>query len=162
PFTAELDAARRALGPASGGALDPLAGAAAQGYPAPARLATRLQDAARAKPAAAAGAAPAPAPASPEGGGLMDRLLSSAESLVRVGATDAGPGAGDQSSLDGAAAALRAGDMAQALSRIDALSPETKAKVASVVSEITARRDAAATVATLNQQALAAISGKLP
>ena len=162
PFTAELDAARRALGPASGGALDPLAGAAAQGYPAPARLATRLQDAARAKPAAAAGAAPAPAPASPEGGGLMDRLLSSAESLVRVGATDAGPGAGDQSSLDGAAAALRAGDMAQALSRIDALSPETKAKVASVVSEITARRDAAATLATLNQQALAAISGKLP
>lgn len=157
PFTAELDAARRALGSTSG-ALDPLAPAAAQGYPSPARLADRLQDAARAR---AAQPAAAPAPAAAKEGGLVDRLLSSAESLVRVGASDA-PAPADQTLIDAAAAALRTGDVAQALAKLDALSPDAKAKVKAVVAEITARRDAASTLATLNQQALAAISGKLP
>lgn len=157
PFTAELDAARKALGTQSG-ALDPLAPAAAQGFAPPARLAEKLQEAARAR-------TNAPLPAgqtAPKEGGLVDRLLSSAESLVRVGSTDGAPAPADQTQIDAAAAALRAGDIALALSRLDALSPDAKAKVKPVVADITARRDAAATLATLNQQALAAISGKLP
>lgn len=157
PFAAELDAARRALG-GNSAALDPLAPAAAQGYPAPGRLAEKLQEAARA-PASQPLAA---SPAAPKEGGLMDRLLSSAEGLVRVGSTDAGPAPADQTLIDAAVAALRSGDAAQALAKLDALSPDAKAKVKPVVAEITARRDAAATLATLNQQALAAISGKLP
>ena len=154
PFAAELDAARVVLGP-SAGPLDPFAAAAAAGYAPPAVLAQRLEAAAEAP--AAAREAPAAA-----GGSMMDRFLSSAESLVRVRPADAPPSGQTQTKLNQAVAAVRSGDYDAATARLAELPPEMRAKLAPVTAEIAARRDAAHTALTLYTQALAAISGKLP
>lgn len=156
PFAAELQAAQGLLGPQAS-ALEPFAAAAAKGYPTPAQAAARLNEAARA-PAGGQAAEPKVVDA----GSFVNRLLSSAENLVKVQPADGAPRAGDQKALDAAAGALAAGDTAKALGALDTLSPETKAKAAAIVADITARRDALQATATLLQQALAAISGKLP
>ncbi|MEW6122797.1 MAG: hypothetical protein AB1698_09310 [Pseudomonadota bacterium] len=156
PFAAELAAAKGLLG-AQAVALDPFAAAAAKGYPTPAQAAARLREAARAPVEGAAPAAPTVTPSS-----FVDRILSSAENLVKVQPADSAPRASDQRALDAAATALVSGDTAQALAALDTVSPETKLKVKALASEIAARRDALQAAATLLQQALAAISGKLP
>lgn len=156
PFAAELDAAKGLLG-AQASALDPFAGAAAKGYPTPAQAAARLREAARAPTEGTA-----PAVSAGGSGSFLDRIVSSAESLVKVQPADSAPRASDQRALDAAADALVSGDTAQALAALDMLSPETKLKVKALASEIAARRDALQAAATLLQQALAAISGKLP
>lgn len=156
PFAAELAAARGLLGPQAA-SLEPFGAAAAKGYATPAQSAARLRAAARAPAEGQAAASP-----TGEGGSLMTKILASAESLVKVQPADSAPRASDQKALDTAATALEAGDTAGALGALDTLSPETKAKVAPLIADITARRDALQAAATLLQQALAAISGKLP
>ncbi|QTL03060.1 hypothetical protein J5J86_20210 [Aquabacter sp. L1I39] len=156
PYAAELDAARAVLGQGAA-ALEPAASSAATGLPMPAELSRRLAEA-----AAAAGQQTAEASAAPASGSMVDRLLSSAESLVKLRSTEtaAAPAAADR--LSAAQAALRAGDLDKALEAINALPPDLKTKLAAVTAQITARRDAANAAATLYQQALAAISGKVP
>ncbi|MEW6255418.1 MAG: hypothetical protein AB1592_05625 [Pseudomonadota bacterium] len=156
PFAAELAAARGLLGPQAA-SLEPYGAAAAKGYPTAVQAAARLRAAARAPAEGQATASP-----TGEGGSLMTKILASAESLVKVQPADSAPRASDQKALDTAATALEAGDTAGALGALDTLSPETKAKVAPLIADITARRDALQAAATLLQQALAAISGKLP
>ncbi|MFS8037839.1 COG4223 family protein [Xanthobacter sp. AM11] len=155
PFPAELAAARVALGPAAG-ALDPFASAAAQGYAPPVALASRL---------AAAGAkavgALAPPPA-PEGETLVNRLLASAESLVKVRPAT-GPGAVDVPALiDRAVAQVKAGQLEEALATLKPLPQPVAAQLAIVTAEIEARVAALRTASALYQQSLAAISGKVP
>lgn len=154
PFAAELDAARAVLGP-SAGSLDPFAQNANQGYAPPAKLAQRLADAARAPSAPAA-------PADAAGSSIMDRIVSSAETLVRLKPAEGAARPNDTAAVDAVVAAARAGDLDLALKQIDALPPETKAKLKDITAEIAARRDAANTASALYQQALAAISGKVP
>ncbi|MFG1461562.1 hypothetical protein V5F77_01575 [Xanthobacter sp. DSM 24535] len=156
PFATELDAARAVLGPTAG-ALDPFAAMAATGYSAPAKLAQRVQQAAVQANASAPAAA-----AAPSGGSVMDRLLSSAESLVKVRPAETVPAPQDQALLDQAVGALRAGDLDTALGRLDALPQVTKDKLKSLIAEIQDRRNAADAVGALYLQALAAISGKVP
>ncbi|MDE1569267.1 COG4223 family protein [Aquabacter sp. P-9] len=155
PYTSELAAARAVLGPAAA-PLDASAAAAATGLPTPSELARRLAEA-----ASAAGQPVSEAPA-PAGASMVDRLLSSAESLVRVRSTDtaAAPAAAER--LTAAQAALRAGELDKALEALGALPADLKTKLAAVTAQITARRDAANAATTLYQQALAAISGKVP
>ncbi|WP_127088096.1 COG4223 family protein [Aquabacter cavernae] len=156
PFAAELTAARGILG-AQAAAFEPFVAAAAKGYPTPIQAAARLRDIARTPVEGQATSAPLSSP-----GSFVDRILSSAESLVKVQPADRAFRASDQRALDAAADQLAGGDTAQALATIDTLSPEAKAKVKGIVAEISARRDALQAAATLLQQALAAISGKLP
>ncbi|MEP9377126.1 hypothetical protein ABLE91_10450 [Aquabacter sp. CN5-332] len=157
PFAAELDAARAVFGP-SAGSLDPFAQNASQGYAPPAKLAQRLADAARAPGASAApGAADAAS-----GSSIMDRIVSSAETLVRLKPAETAARPDDAAALDAVVAATRAGDLDLALKQIEALPPATKAKLKDITAEIAARRDAANTASALYQQALAAISGKVP
>ncbi|OYX69923.1 MAG: hypothetical protein B7Y95_16740 [Rhizobiales bacterium 32-66-11] len=154
PFAAELDAARAVLG-ATAGTLDPFAAVAGVGFSPPAKLASRLQQ-------AAAEAGNAPAEATSTAGSVMNRLLSSAESLVKVRPAETAPTPEVQATLDQALAALRAGDFDTALARLDALPQGTKAKLTSLIAEIQQRRNAANAVGALYLQALAAISGKVP
>ncbi len=156
PFAAELNAARALLGQGAA-PLEASAGAAASGLPTPAELSRKLTEA-----AAAAGQSVSEAPAAPAGGSMVDRLLNSAESLVRVRSSDApaAPAAADR--LAAAQAALRAGDLDKALEALNALPADLKTKLAAVTAQITARRDAANAATALYQQALAAISGKVP
>ncbi|HQS47872.1 MAG: hypothetical protein B7Y12_10305 [Rhizobiales bacterium 24-66-13] len=156
PFAAELDAARAVLG-ATAGTLDPFAAVADVGFSPPAKLASRLQQA-----AAEAGSGSAPAEATSTAGSVVNRLLSSAESLVKVRPADTAPTPEVQATLDQALAALRAGDFDTALARLDALPQGTKAKLTSLIAEIQQRRNAANAVDALYLQALAAISGKVP
>lgn len=155
PFPAELAAARVVLGP-SATALDPLAAAAAQGYPPPARLASRLAE----EGAKALGAeAPAPGP-QPEG--IVNRLISSAESLVKVRPAS-GPGSVDSAAvLDRAVAQVKAGQMEDALATLKQLPPGVSVRLAAVRGELEARAAAVRATASLYQQSLAAISGKMP
>lgn len=154
PFAAELDAARAVLGPTAG-SLDPFVQDATQGYPLPAKLAERLAEAARAAP-------PREPEAVPPGGSFMDRIISSAESLVKVKPADAVVSPDQQAAVQRAVSAVRAGDLDLALKEIDAMSPEMKARLKEIATEIAERRDAANTASALYQQALAAISGKVP
>lgn len=156
PYSAELDAARAVLGQGAA-ALEPAAASAATGLPTPAELSRRLAEA-----ASAAGQPTAEASAASASGSMVDRLLSSAESLVKLRSSEtaAPPAAVDR--LSAAQAALRAGDLDKAVEALNALPPDLKSKLAAVTAQITARRDAANAAATLYQQALAAISGKVP
>lgn len=156
PFAAELDAARAVLGQGAA-ALEPAAAFAATGLPTPAELALRLVEA-----AAGAGQAGAEAPAASAGTSMVDRLLSSAEGLVRVRSTDTPASPANAERLAAAQTALRAGDLDKAQDALGGLTPELKTKLAALTAQITARRDAAAAATTLYQQALAAISGKVP
>lgn len=155
PFAAELAAARAALGPAAT-ALDPFAGAAAQGYAPPAKLAARLaEDGAKALGDAAPPAAPAPET-------LVNRLLASAESLVKVRPAT-GPGAVDSEAVLGRAVAqVRAGQLEEALGTLKGLPQPVAAQLAPVTAEIEARIAAVKVASALYQQSLAAISGKVP
>jgi hypothetical protein len=156
PFAAELDAARAVLGQGAA-ALEPAAAFAATGLPTPAELARRLVET-----AAGAGQPGAEAPAASAGTSMVDRLLSSAEGLVRVRSTDTPASPANAERLAAAQAALRAGDLDKAQDALGGLTPELKTKIAALTAQITARRDAAAAATTLYQQALAAISGKVP
>ncbi|MFG1425506.1 COG4223 family protein [Roseixanthobacter glucoisosaccharinicivorans] len=155
PFAAELDAARAVLG-ATAGTLDPFAEVASVGFSPPAKLASRLQQ------VAAEAASGAPAEGTSTAGSVVNRLLSSAESLVKVRPADTAPTPEVQATLDQALAALRAGDFDTALARLDALPQGTKDKLKSLIAEIQQRRNAANAVGALYLQALAAISGKVP
>ncbi|MGU3497089.1 hypothetical protein ACLBXM_23865 [Xanthobacteraceae bacterium A53D] len=157
PFATELNAARALLGP-SAGTLEPLAAAASTGYAAPAALADRL---AKDGAAAVAGTPGAPPPA---GQGLMGRLLSNAEGLVRVTPPGAsGEAQPDQDAiLQKAVAAVRAGDLDGGLATLATLPADTREKLKPAITEIEGRRTAVATASTMFQQALAAISGKMP
>ncbi|TCT06045.1 hypothetical protein [Aquabacter spiritensis] len=152
PFAAELDAARAVLGK-SAGSLDPFAAGASSGYAPPAKLAERLVQ---------AEAAPAPAGASSTGSSFLDRIVTSAENLVRVGPAENAAASGPPASLDGVVGAVRSGDLDGALKKIEALPPATRAKLKDIAAEIATRREAATTATALYQQALAAISGKVP
>lgn len=154
PFAAELDAARAVLG-TTAGTLDPFAAVAGVGFSPPAKLASRLQQ-------AAAEAGNASTEATSAAGSVVNRLLSSAESLVKVRPADTAPTPEVQATLDQALAALRAGDFDAALARLDALPQGTKTKLTSLIAEIQQRRNAANAVGALYLQALAAISGKVP
>lgn len=154
PFAAELDAARAVLG-ATAGTLDPFAAVAGVGFSPPAKLVSRLQQ-------AAAEAGNTPAEATSTAGSVVNRLLSSAESLVKVRPAETAPSPEVQATLDQALAALRAGDFDTALARLDALPQGTKDKLKSLIAEIQQRRNAANAVGALYLQALAAISGKVP
>ncbi|WP_029004048.1 COG4223 family protein [Azorhizobium doebereinerae] len=156
PFAMELDAARAILGP-SAGSFDPFVAAANSGYAPPAKLAARL-----AEDGAAALSAE---PGAPRADGLVNRLMSSAENLVRVtppGGTGAAASPDAAAALQKAVAAVRAGDMDAALAALATLPPGAREKLQPLVAEIEGRRDAANAAATLFQQALAAISGKVP
>ncbi|MEP9366072.1 hypothetical protein [Xanthobacter sp. VNH20] len=154
PFAAELDAARAVLG-ATAAPLDPFASLASVGFSSPAKLASRLQQ-------AGTEAAAAPAEATSTAGSVVNRLLSSAESLVKVRPAETAPTPEVQATLDQALAALRAGDFDTALTRLNALPQGTKDKLKSLIAEIEQRRNAANAVGALYLQALAAISGKVP
>lgn len=154
PYAAELDAARAVLGQGAA-ALEPAASSAATGLPTPAELSRRLAE-------AAAGQQAADASAAPTSGSMVDRLLSSAESLVKLRSSETAPAPAAADRLSAAQAALRAGDLDKAVEALNALPPDLKTKLAAVTAQITARRDAANAAATLYQQALAAISGKVP
>ncbi|MFG1229582.1 hypothetical protein [Xanthobacter wiegelii] len=154
PFAAELAAARATLG-ANAGQLDAFAGAAEKGFaPAPALAARLAQEGA----AALGASAPAPADASAS---LMDRLMSSAENLVKVRPAT-GPGSVDSEGLIGTAVTqVRAGQLDEALKTLKQL-PESVQQRLAVMRDIEARAAAVKAAGTLFQQQLAAISGKVP
>ncbi|MFG1329684.1 hypothetical protein V5F41_00365 [Xanthobacter autotrophicus] len=156
PFAAELAAARTTLGPAAG-QLDPFAAAAAAGYAAPSKLAATL-----AQQGAAAIAAERPAPAPVDSStSLVDRLLASAESLVKVRPVT-GPGSVDLEGLVATAVGqLKAGQLDDALITLKKLPDPVQARLA-VIREIEARTAAVRVAGTLYQQQLAAISRKVP
>ncbi len=155
PFAMELDAARAVLGP-SAGSLDPFGAAATQGYASPAKLATRLAE--------QGAAALAAQPNAPRADSLVNRLISSAEGLVRVTPPEGGGANAPESAaqLQTAVAAVRAGDLDAALAALQTLPAPVKDKLQPVMAEIEGRRTAATAATTLFQQALAAISGKVP
>ncbi|MFG1291067.1 hypothetical protein [Xanthobacter versatilis] len=156
PFAAELAAARTTLGPAAG-QLDPFAPAAATGYAAPAKLAATL---AQQGAAAIAAERPAPAPVD-SSASLVDRLLSSAESLVKVRPVT-GPGSVDLEGLIATAVSqVKAGQLDDALITLKKLPDPVQARLA-VIREIEARTAAVRVAGTLYQQQLAAISRKVP
>ncbi|MDI4658243.1 hypothetical protein [Xanthobacter autotrophicus] len=156
PFAAELGAARTTLGPAAG-QLDPFAAAAAEGYAAPAKLAATL---AQQGAAAIAAERPAPAPAE-SSASLVDRLLASAESLVKVRPVS-GPGSVDLEGLIATAVGqVKAGQLDDALITLKKLPDPVQARLA-VIREIEARTAAVRVAGTLYQQQLAAISRKVP
>lgn len=156
PFAAELGAARTTLGPAAG-QLDPFAPAAATGYAAPSKLAATL-----AQQGAAAIAAERPAPAPVDAStSLVDRLLASAESLVKVRPVT-GPGSVDLEGLIATAVGqVKAGQLDDALITLKKLPDPVQARLA-VIREIEARTAAVRVAGTLYQQQLAAISRKVP
>ncbi|MFG1317064.1 COG4223 family protein [Xanthobacter autotrophicus] len=156
PFAAELAAARTTLGPAAG-QLDPFAAAAVAGYAAPSKLAATL-----AQQGAAAIAAERPAPAPVDSStSLVDRLLASAESLVKVRPVT-GPGSVDLEGLVATAVGqLKAGQLDDALITLKKLPDPVQARLA-VIREIEARTAAVRVAGTLYQQQLAAISRKVP
>ncbi|MET3352943.1 UNVERIFIED_ORG: hypothetical protein ABID33_000839 [Xanthobacter viscosus] len=156
PFAAELAAARTTLGPAAG-QLDPFAAAAAAGYAAPSKLAATL---AQQGAAAIAAERPAPAPVD-SSASLVDRLLASAESLVKVRPVT-GPGSVDLEGLIATAVGqLKAGQLDDALITLKKLPDPVQARLA-VIREIEARTAAVRVAGTLYQQQLAAISRKVP
>ncbi|MFG1241291.1 hypothetical protein V5F40_17040 [Xanthobacter sp. DSM 14520] len=156
PFAAELAAARTTLGSAAG-QLDPFAPAAATGYAAPAKLAATL---AQQGAAAIAAERPAPAPVD-SSASLVDRLLSSAESLVKVRPVS-GPGSVDLEGLIATAVSqVKAGQLDDALITLKKLPDPVQARLA-VIREIEARTAAVRVAGTLYQQQLAAISRKVP
>ncbi|MFG1362050.1 hypothetical protein [Xanthobacter versatilis] len=156
PFATELAAARTTLGPAAG-QLDPFAPAAATGYAAPAKLAATL---AQQGAAAIAAERPAPAPVD-SSASLVDRLLSSAESLVKVRPVT-GPGSVDLEGLIATAVSqVKAGQLDDALITLKKLPDPVQARLA-VIREIEARTAAVRVAGTLYQQQLAAISRKVP
>lgn len=154
PFAAELAAARATLG-ANAGQLEAFAGAAEKGFaPAPALAARLAQEGA----AALGAAAPAPANANAS---LVDRLMSSAESLVKVRPAT-GPGSVDSEGLIGTAVTqVRAGQLDEALKTLKQLPDSVQQRLA-VIRDIEARAAAVKAAGTLFQQQLAAISGKVP
>ncbi|WP_043878747.1 hypothetical protein [Azorhizobium caulinodans] len=154
PFATELEAARAVAGPKAA-TLDPFASAAGRGYGSTAALAKRLSD-------EGATALAGEASTGPTGSGVVNRLLSGAESLVRVtppGGTSAAP---SEETLQKAVATLQAGDADGALAALATLPEGARQKLQPVVSAIQGRRDAANAASALFQQALAAISGKTP
>ncbi|GGF64353.1 hypothetical protein GCM10007301_25200 [Azorhizobium oxalatiphilum] len=158
PFAQELDAARAVLG-ASAGSLDPFATAAKSGYAPPAKLADRLAE--------AGGVALDDTAASGNGqnSGLIGRFLYNAEGLVRVtppGGSGAAAAPDAAAAIKTAVAALKAGDLAAALTALATLPAPVQEKLKPITAEIEGRRDAANTAGALFQQALAAISGKVP
>ncbi|MFG1381061.1 hypothetical protein [Xanthobacter versatilis] len=156
PFATELAAARTTLGPAAG-QLDPFAPAAATGYAAPAKLAATL---AQQGAAAIAAERPAPAPVD-SSASLVDRMLSSAESLVKVRPVT-GPGSVDLEGLIATAVSqVKAGQLDDALITLKKLPDPVQARLA-VIREIEARTAAVRVAGTLYQQQLAAISRKVP
>lgn len=154
PFATELAAARTTLGPAAA-QLDPFAGAAAQGFAPPARLAATLAQ----EGAAALGTnAPKPDAASAS---LFDRLKASAEGLVKIRPAT-GPGSQDEDGVLGTAVTqVRAGQLEEALRTLGRLPPDVRSRIA-VIRDIEARASAVRAAAALYQQQLAAISGKVP
>ncbi|MFG1372092.1 hypothetical protein V5F32_07950 [Xanthobacter oligotrophicus] len=156
PFAAELAAARTTLGPAAG-QLDPFAPAAAAGYAAPSKLAATL-----AQQGASAIAAERPAPAPVDAStSLVDRLLASAEALVKVRPVT-GPGSVDLEGLIATAVGqVKAGQLDDALITLKKLPDPVQARLA-VIREIEARTAAVRVAGTLYQQQLAAISRKVP
>ncbi|MCG5237053.1 hypothetical protein [Xanthobacter oligotrophicus] len=156
PFAAELAAARITLGPAAG-QLDPFAPAAAAGYAVPSKLAATL-----AQQGAAAIAAERPAAAPVDAStSLVDRLLASAESLVKVRPVT-GPGSVDLEGLIATAVGqVKAGQLDDALITLKKLPEPVQARLA-VIREIEARTAAVRVAGTLYQQQLAAISRKVP
>ncbi|WP_024281113.1 hypothetical protein [Xanthobacter sp. 126] len=154
PFAAELAAARATLG-ANAGQLDAFAAAAEKGFAPSAALAARLAQ----EGAAALGAA-APAPANTSAS-LMDRLMSSAENLVKVRPAT-GPGSVDSEGLLGTAVTqVRAGQLDEALKTLKQLPDSVQQRLA-VIRDIEARAAAVKAAGSLFQQQLAAISGKVP
>ena len=154
PFSAELAAARATLG-ANAGQLDAFAAAAEKGFAPSAALAARLAQ----EGAAALGAA-APAPSDARAS-LVDRLMSSAESLVKVRPAT-GPGSVDSEGLIATAVTqVRAGQLDEALKTLKQL-PESVQQRLAVLRDIEARAAAVRAAGTLFQQQLAAISGKVP
>ncbi|MFG1211067.1 hypothetical protein V5F72_01440 [Xanthobacter flavus] len=154
PFAAELAAARATLG-ANAGQLDAFAAAAEKGFAPSAALAARLAQ----EGAAALGAA-APAPSDAKAS-LVDRLMSSAESLVKVRPAT-GPGSVDSEGLIATAVTqVRAGQLDEALKTLKQL-PESVQQRLAVLRDIEARAAAVRAAGSLFQQQLAAISGKVP
>ncbi|MDI4665856.1 hypothetical protein K9U40_16215 [Xanthobacter autotrophicus] len=155
PFAVELAAARTTLGPAAG-QLDPFAAAATEGFASPAKLAAKL-----AQEGAAAIGATRPAAPAPSSTSLVDRLMASAESLVKVRPA-AGPGSVDSEGLVATAVGqVTAGQLDDALVTLKKLPEPVQARLA-VIREIEARTAAVRVAGTLYQQQLAAISGKAP
>lgn len=154
PFATELAAAKATLG-ANANQLDAFAAIAPEGFAPPAKLAERL---AREGAAAIGAAAPAPADAPAS---LMDRLMASAEGLVRVRPA-AGPGSVDSESVLATAVGLvKAGQLDEALRVLKQLPEQVQGRL-TVVRDIEARANAVRLAGTLFQQQLAAISGKMP
>ncbi|MBN8918714.1 MAG: hypothetical protein J0I31_24280 [Rhizobiales bacterium] len=154
PFAAELAAASATLG-ANAGQLDAFAAAAEKGFAPSAALAARLAQ----EGAAALGAA-APAPSDARAS-LVDRLMSSAESLVKVRPAT-GPGSVDSEGLIATAVTqVRAGQLDEALKTLKQL-PESVQQRLAVLRDIEARAAAVRAAGSLFQQQLAAISGKVP
>lgn len=154
PFATELDAARAILGP-SAASFDPFTAAAGTGYATPTKLATRLSE--------LGSAALAAQPGAPRTDSLVNRLMSSAEGLVRVTPPDGSAAAPEATEhLQKAVNQVRAGEFDAALAELKTLPAPVIEKLKPVIAEIEGRRDAAAAATSLFQQALAAISGKVP
>lgn len=154
PFATELGAAKATLG-ANAAQLDAFAAIAPDGFAPPAKLAERL-----AKEGAAAIGAAAPPPADAPVS-LVDRLMASAESLVKVRPAS-GPGAVDAESVLATAVGLvKTGQLDEALRVLKQLPDAVQARLA-VVRDIEARASALRLAGMLYQQQLAAISGKMP
>lgn len=157
PFASELAAARSVLGPAAG-PLDAYAGAADKGFGSLGALADKM-----AAEGAAAFVAIAPTPEGPASQpDIFTRLMSSAESLVKVRPAGEVAPTDPRAPLHAAVAALRAGSVDAALAAVKKLPQPVQDKLKDVTDTLMARQAAATTTATLYQQSLAAISGKMP
>ncbi|TSJ60577.1 hypothetical protein FO470_17700 [Starkeya sp. 3C] len=147
PFAMELKASRALLG-AEGAPLATLEPAAAEGFPSASALAARLKT-------ATAPAETAPAPATAEGG-VVERLMRSAQGLVSVRRSDdaaASPG------LARAEAALARGDFAGAKAALAALPETERAAAQPVIAVLDARQAALDAIAGIDQHVLATLGG---
>lgn len=166
PIDVELGAARALLGPA-GVALEPLQKFAASGLPNGPQLAQRLREAfAVSDTPASASTAAEPDAVAAEEPGLLARLKRSAEGLVSVRKVEDGAptdsGETVPADLAKAEAALMRDDMVAALAALKTLPAADAAKAGPIVADIEARQAALASIATLNRQVLAALSGRTP
>lgn len=157
PYEAELAAVRKLLG-ARAAALATLDAGAAGGLPTGPALAGRLKAALEARAAATEAT-----PAAPTEEGIVDKLMRSASSLVAVRHSgEAGMDAASVPALAAAQAALRDGQVGEALAALAALPDADKQKLATVIGLMEARQNALAAIAQLNRQLVADLAGRAP
>lgn len=144
PFMAELETFAAITGDSE--AIASLRGMAASGVPTRAALSEMIPDAAYAMIAAGEQV--------PADAGLLDRLASSARSLVKVRAVGEVEGEGVQAITARLEAAIKRGDYAKAMAEYETLPAEAKAAGAEFMGKVKARMDADGLIETVLSDAL--------